>query len=162
MMKKFLNVSVLALVVLTSALALAQNPVPGKAALDQKMEAIPAMPFDMTVTGQNICLGCTMKKERGAGAECTTFGHKHAMRTNEVTTHGKVLPRMHGWILHYLETDKSKELIKQHDGEIITVMGKFYPEERVFEVTSFQPANLMKTPAASSENPMTKLPVKTK
>lgn len=44
---------------------------------------------------------------------------------------------MEGWVLHYLDTDKSQELLTKHHGEKLTIMGIIYPQERVLEVNSF-------------------------
>ncbi len=91
-----------------------------------------------TVTGQNFCLGCALKKEFGAGAQCSIFGHKHSLRVIKATANGKELPDMQGWVLHYLQTQKSQDLIHKHHGENLSVTGTIYPAERVLEVTSFK------------------------
>ncbi len=96
---------------------------------------------EVTVTGNNFCLGCSLKKEKGAGAQCSIFGHKHSLRvTMAIAADNTELVDMQGWILHYLETEKSEELIKGHHGENITITGKVYPEERVVEVDKFKKA----------------------
>ncbi|KKK66611.1 hypothetical protein LCGC14_2962350, partial [marine sediment metagenome] len=92
------------------------------------------------VAGVNFCLGCALKKEQGAGAQCSRFGHKHSLRVTQVTVDGKERADMQGWVLHYLETDKSQDLIHKHHGARLTVIGKIYSRERVLEVISFEEA----------------------
>lgn len=94
-----------------------------------------------TVEGTNICLGCTLKKQKGAAAQCSIFGHKHVLKvTKAVQEDSRELRRMRGAVLHYLETQKSQELIKSHHGGKLTITGKVYPLERVLEVESFKKA----------------------
>ncbi len=88
------------------------------------------------VEGTNFCLGCALKKQKGAAAQCSIFGHKHALKVTRAV--GKELTGMRGWVLHYLETEKSQDLIKQHHGEELTITGKVYPLERELEVDSFK------------------------
>jgi thioredoxin-related protein len=104
----------------------------GKASL-LKLKSIKA-----NLTGQNFCLGCALKKKLGAGAQCSTFGHKHSLRVTKATANGKELPGMQGWVLYYLETQKSQDLIHKQHGENLSVTGTVYPVERVLEVTSFK------------------------
>lgn len=94
-----------------------------------------------TVEGTNFCLGCALKKQKGAAAQCSIFGHKHALEvTRAVADDGKDLTGMRGWILHYLETEKSQHLINEHHGETLTITGKIYTQERVLEVDSLKEA----------------------
>ncbi len=92
--------------------------------------------IEVTVKGENICLGCALKKEKGAGAQCSIYGHKHVLRVSSATAAGEELTAMNGWVLHYLETQTSEDLIKNHHGESLTIIGKVYPNERVLEVAS--------------------------
>lgn len=104
-------------------------------------ESAQARAIKATITGKNICLGCALKEE-GAGAQCSVYGHRHALRVEKVTgasAAGKgkdkaKIPEMKGWYLHYLDTDKAKSLIKEHDGETLTLKGVVYSHERVIEV----------------------------
>ncbi len=41
---------------------------------------------------------------------------------------------MTGWVLHYLDNDNAQPVIKEHHGETLSMVGKVYTEERVFEV----------------------------
>lgn len=97
-----------------------------------------AKSVEATVKGENICLGCTLKKEKGAGAQCSIYGHKHVLKVAGAEAAGKDLTDMNGWVLHYLETQASESLIKEHHGESLTIVGKVYPDERVLEVVSFK------------------------
>lgn len=109
--------------------------------------------IEAVVTGENICLGCALKKEKGAGAQCSIYGHKHALRVTSATVGGKDMPDMKGWVLHYLETQKSEDLIKQHHGESLTIIGKVYPNERVLEVTSSKSEQPKSEQPKKSEHP---------
>lgn len=93
---------------------------------------------ETVVTGQNICLGCSLKKEQGAGAQCSIYGHKHSLRVTSAIVSGKEAPKMKGWVLHYLETKKSEDAIKKHHGQSLTIVGRVYADERVLEVLSLK------------------------
>ena len=86
------------------------------------------------VTGENICLGCMLKKEKGAAAQCSKYGHRHALRVTGATEAGKDLPEMKGWVLHYLDTDNGQPFIKEHHSETLILEGQVYTQERVLEV----------------------------
>ena len=91
-----------------------------------------------TVAGTNVCVGCSLKKEKGAGAQCKVYGHKHSLKVSKATDEdGNELSDMTGWLLFYLETDKSTELINGHHKEELVIEGTIYPDERVLEVISF-------------------------
>ncbi len=90
-----------------------------------------------SVEGSNFCLGCALKKRKGAAAQCSVFGHRHSLRVVRATTKdGKELADLKGWVLHYLENEKSQALINEHHGENVKLSGIIYPLERVFEVSS--------------------------
>ncbi len=99
----------------------------------KKQSAAPTV-IEATVVGENICLGCSLKKEYGAAAQCSKYGHEHALKVTTATANGKKLPEMNGWILTYLDTDNAQPVIKEHDGETLTLIGKVYTEARVLEV----------------------------
>lgn len=81
-----------------------------------------------TIQGKVICFGCTLKKEKGAKAQCSIYGHTNAIRTKD----GKI------WSI--LENDKSTELINNHDyaGKDIEIKGKKIKEAQTIEVESFK------------------------
>lgn len=91
-----------------------------------------------TLEGKNFCVGCALKSQKGAGAQCNALGHKHAFKvTRVVGADGKEMADMVGWVLHYLDTDKTQELLTKHHGERLTIKGIIYPQERVLEVNAF-------------------------
>ncbi len=100
-----------------------------------------------TVVGENVCLGCSLKKEKGAAAQCSKYGHRHALKVIAASAAGKELPEMKGWILHYLETDNGQPMIKEHHGETLTLKGKVYVEERVLEVDKLEETKKSEPPA---------------
>ena len=102
-----------------------------------------------TVVGENFCLGCSLKKEKGAASQCSKYGHRHALRVADATAVGKEVPELKGWVLHYLDIDNAQPLIKDHHGEMLTLTGKVYTEERVLEVEKLEEVEK----AASPEHP---------
>ena len=116
--------------------------------------------YEATVEGTNFCIGCTLKKREGAIAQCKIFGHRHALRVAKaVDKNGKELPEVKGWVLHYLDTEKSQDVLKAHHGEKLTIKGKIYPQERVLEVDSFKETKQEAKKAASAEIEQTVCPV---
>lgn len=81
-----------------------------------------------TIQGKVVCFGCTLKKEKGAKAQCSIYGHTNAIRTKD----GKI------WSI--LENDKSTELINNHDyaGKDIEIKGRKINEAQTIEVESFK------------------------
>jgi hypothetical protein len=96
--------------------------------------ATPTAAIEATVTGQNVCLGCTLKEERGAASRCDKYGHRHALKVTSATANGDNLAYMQGWFLVYLDTDAAQPFIREHDGETLTLKGKVYADARVLEV----------------------------
>lgn len=90
---------------------------------------------EATLMGENFCVGCSLKQASGAGAQCETYGHRHALKVSTATVAGKDVAEMKGWILHYLDTDNAQSFIKEHHGETVTIKGKIYADARVFEVS---------------------------
>lgn len=90
----------------------------------------------IVVTGDNVCLGCSLKTEQGAAAQCSVYGHTHALRVEKATVDGKAAPELKGKVLHYLPTSISEKLIKEHHGEKLTLTGKVYTDAQVLEVSS--------------------------
>jgi len=138
-MRQILVVGLAALVIAGSALA-QEHPEHPKPEAKQPPQAVQppqerakAMAMEATVTGENICLGCTLNKELGAAAQCDKYGHRHVLKVAAVEG-GEDLPQMTGWTLHYLETDNAQPYINEHHGEKLTLKGKVYAGQRVFEV----------------------------
>jgi len=109
----------------------------------------------VTVTGENVCVGCLLKKEKGAASQCSAYGHRHGLRIATVgkTYEGHEVKKSEhaGAILHYLENDKSKELVTSHHGAKVEVTGTLYKPEYVLEVDSYKVVK-----AAGSESKDTK------
>ena len=87
------------------------------------------------VEGTNICLGCTLKHEEGASAQCKIYGHRHTLKVeNAYDENGEELNYMAGWILHYLENDNSEEFITGHHNDELKIKGIVYANARTLEV----------------------------
>ncbi len=82
---------------------------------------------EVTVTGRNHCIGCALKA-KGAASQCSIYGHRHVLEvTKAVGADGKPLAGAKNWVLHYLENDQSKDLVKGRHGEVLEIKGKIYP-----------------------------------
>lgn len=81
-----------------------------------------------TIKGQVVCFGCSLKKEQGAKAQCSVYGHKNAIKMKN----GKI------WSI--LENDASAELIKNHEyaGNNVEITGKKLANAQTIEVESFK------------------------
>jgi hypothetical protein len=99
-----------------------------------RQESATAGVIEATVTGENFCLGCTLKAELGAAAQCSKYGHRHALKVTSATAAGKEVPELTGWVLHYLDTDNGQPYIKEHHEKTLTLKGKVYSAVRVLEV----------------------------
>lgn len=104
-------------------------------------DAAKPKPITAVIQGEGVCLGCALKKEAGAAAECDKHGHRHALRVSAaIEDRGadgeKALPELKGWVLHYLDTDRAQPFIKGEQKGQISLQGKVYPAERVLEVLS--------------------------
>ncbi len=89
----------------------------------------------VTVEGTNICLGCTLKHEEGASAQCKIYGHRHTLKVEKAYDENEEeLNYMAGWILHYLENDNSEEYITGHHNDELKIKGKVYTNARTLEV----------------------------
>lgn len=99
-----------------------------------------------TVEGENFCLGCSLKKEKGAAAQCSKYGHRHALKVSKATVDGKDRPEMKGWVLHYLDTDSAQPVIKENHEKTVKITGKVYPDDRVLEVVTVEDSGEAKKP----------------
>ena len=81
-----------------------------------------------TIHGEVVCFGCALKKEQGAKAQCSIYGHVNAVRLED----GKI------WSM--LENDQSKELVRNHDyaGKHVHIRGRQIPEAHTDGVESFE------------------------
>jgi len=109
---------------------------------DAVTQATPRLGHDeVVITGKVICLGCHLKKERGAKAQCSIYGHTNAIVLEKVIDHqGKKLNELNGKIYEFLRNDQSDKLIKDYSyvGKTIIVIGKIYPEANIIEVNFFK------------------------
>ena len=82
----------------------------------------------VTFKAKVVCLGCSLKKEQGAKAQCSIYGHKNALKTED----GRI------WTL--LENDASKELINSHEyaGKEIEIAGKVFGNTQIIEIETFK------------------------
>ena len=94
---------------------------------EDKVEAV-TKASPVTLKAKVICLGCSLKKEQGANAQCSVYGHQHALKTED----GKI------WTI--LENDISTELINSHEyaGKEIEIAGKIFGSTQIIEIESFK------------------------
>ncbi len=94
----------------------------------QQSRAAGAKPKMVTMKGTLACLGCDLKKAHGAGAQCSVYGHKHALKTSN------------GKYYTFLENAKSEPLIKGEalHGKRVEVRGTLFPGTQVIEVMSYK------------------------
>jgi hypothetical protein len=101
----------------------------------------PSAEAAVTVVGTNYCLGCALKKEHGAAADCATYGHRHGLRVERaVDATGRELATLAGRTLAYLDNASSAPLIKGEafHNERVEVRGRVYEAESVLEVAEFK------------------------
>lgn len=124
MKRLFLIISILSVLCLISPQIFAHCGFCGKGKLAFAQEVSQTE----TIKGKVICLGCHLKKEKGAKAQCSLYGHINAIKTED----GKI------WSI--LENDQSKELINNHDyaGKDVEIKGRKITEAQVIEVESFK------------------------
>ena len=84
-----------------------------------------AKPKMVALRGTLACLGCDLKKAHGAGAQCSVYGHKHALKTSN------------GKYYTFLENARSAPLVKGEalHGRQVEVRGTLFPGSQVIEVT---------------------------
>ncbi len=110
--------------------------------VDAITAATPKLKADeVVVTGKVICLGCSLKKEKQAQAQCSIYGHINALLIEKViNAQGKKIDEAKGKIYQFLHNDQSDNLIKDHSyaGKILIITGKIYPEANILEVHFFK------------------------
>lgn len=92
---------------------------------------------EVTVVGQNYCLGCALKKQEGAAAQCSQYGHRHALKVESARGEGdSAFPQLVGQSLHYLDNDQSARLVTgdEFHGRRVEVRGRLFGAERTLEV----------------------------
>ena len=82
----------------------------------------------VTFKGEVICLGCSLKKEQGAKAQCSIYGHQNVIKSED----GKI------WTI--LENDVSTELISSHGyvGKEVEIIGKHFGNTQTIEIETFK------------------------
>ncbi len=131
---------------LTSLLALSVGLLSGAAtapSLAQSGAAGAKKPKMVTMRGTLACLGCDLKKAHGASAQCSVYGHKHALKTSN------------GKYYTFLENARSEPLIKGEalHGKQVEVRGTVFPGSQVIEVTSYKPLGAMKQTGQNTAAP---------
>lgn len=105
-------------------------------------QATPQLGHDeVVITGKVICLGCHLKKEKQAKAQCSIYGHTNAIFIEKIyDAKGKSIDELKGKIFQFLHNEKSDGLIKNHSysGKVIILVGKIYPEANILEVNFFK------------------------
>jgi len=78
--------------------------------------------------GKLVCMGCDLKKAGGAGAACSAYGHKHAVKTAD------------GRYINFLENKQSEDLIsgEKYHNKHVKVQGVFYANANQLEVKTFE------------------------
>lgn len=103
---------------------------------DEKPAVVPRSQ-QVTVVGENYCLGCALKKEEGAAAQCSVYGHRHALRVESAAgADGAPIAALAGESLHYLDNDQSAPLVKGEElhKKRVEVKGRLFAPERTLEV----------------------------
>lgn len=76
-----------------------------------------------TITGELVCIPCTLQQEEGAKPECKTYGHKYGLKTEN----GKL------WSL--VMNKQSKKLFSgKYTGKKVEIIGQKFEEAQYIEV----------------------------
>lgn len=92
---------------------------------------------DAVITGTLLCLGCSLKKEEGANAQCSIYGHQTALKIETVVFFGSREPdkNYRGKIVFFLTNDRSAELLKaKYHGRKITIVGRMFLKANLVDV----------------------------
>lgn len=94
----------------------------------------------LTIVGTLKCSSCDLKKEHGAGSQCSIYGCQYSFKTEKVTNaQGKRMKKYERKTYSVLLNDASKDLVqKEHKKRKFTITGVVYDEENVVEVVSFE------------------------
>jgi len=78
--------------------------------------------------GKLVCLGCTLKSEEGARSECKTYGHTHALKTED------------GKFITFIENKYSKGLFKgeKYNNKDVWAHGTYYANANQLDVDSYK------------------------
>ena len=109
---------------------------------DAVTSATPKLNTDeVVITGKVICLGCSLKKEKAALAQCSIYGHINALRIEKIIdAQGKSIEEAKGKIYQFLHNEQSDKFITNHDfsGKTMVITGKIYPEANIIEVNFYK------------------------
>jgi hypothetical protein len=83
---------------------------------------------DVTFDGKIVCMGCDLKKTRGANADCSQYGCNHALKTSD------------GKYISLMKNKYSKDLMgsEKYAGKNISVTGAYYADANTVDVKSFK------------------------
>ncbi|MDP2938921.1 MAG: hypothetical protein Q8O13_02410 [Candidatus Omnitrophota bacterium] len=98
-------------------------------------------PGQVVITGKVICLGCHLKKEKSAKAQCSIYGHTNALVVEKaIDAQGKKILEAKDKIYQFLHNAQSDKLVKDHTyaGKTVIITGKIYPEANIIEVNFFK------------------------
>lgn len=98
-------------------------------------------PEEVVITGKVICLGCSLKKEKQAKAQCSIYGHTNALIIEKIIdAKGKSIDELKGKVYQFLHNDQSDKLVNDHGyiDKIIIVVGKVYLDANILEVNFFK------------------------
>ena len=82
----------------------------------------------VVLEGILICFADQLGKEFQANAQCEKYGHQHVLKTST------------GEIYHFIENDRSTNLIRKEEfqNKNIRVIGTLYEESNIIDVISFE------------------------
>lgn len=80
---------------------------------------------------------CALTRKAGAKSSCEGYGHRHALKVENVTTaDGAPIGELSGKTLHYLVNDESAALLNGDDfhEDRVKVTGRLFVQEQALEV----------------------------
>ncbi len=79
-------------------------------------------------SGKVVCVSCTLKKSEGARAECSTYGHQHALKTAD------------GKFINFLVNRYSADLIsgEKYHNKDVKVHGVYYANANQLDVETIK------------------------
>jgi len=88
-----------------------------------------------TFEGTLVCQGCDLKKNEGARAACSVYGHKHALKTDD------------GKHINFLENKFSEDLVngKKYQNRKMKISGNYYASANLIDVDNFTVDNKKKS-----------------
>lgn len=101
----------------------------------------------LVITGTIICTSCDLKKQKGAGSQCSIYGCSYSIKTKKVINQkGQMVKEQIGKTYSILANNNSSALLqKEYKGKDVVIVGKIYPDENVLEVDFVKLAPVKKT-----------------